>query len=174
MENNERNIASEVEAVLDEFVRPYLATHGGDLQVVGVEGGVVFFHLTGRCAGCAAADQTSEDLINRELTWQTASARSCSSRLWRFCANIPVSEFTMHTRAERKMLPSRQTARGAAARSASLEYRQEMNCRNWSYLRRMTQNEEFYVLCPDEDPFRQRDDQPSERTGGERERMIWR
>ena len=68
MENNERNIASEVEAVLDEFVRPYLATHGGDLQVVGVEGGVVFFHLTGRCAGCAAADQTSEDLINRELT----------------------------------------------------------------------------------------------------------
>ena len=67
MENNERNIASEVEAVLDEFVRPYLATHGGDLQVVGVEGGVVFFHLTGRCAGCAAADQTSEELINREL-----------------------------------------------------------------------------------------------------------
>ena len=68
MENNERNIASEVEAVLDEFVRPYLATHGGDLQVAGVEGGVVFFHLTGRCAGCAAADQTSEELINRELT----------------------------------------------------------------------------------------------------------
>ena len=68
MENNDRNITSEVEAVLDEFVRPYLATHGGDLEVAGVEGGVVFFNLTGRCAGCAAADQTSEDLINRELT----------------------------------------------------------------------------------------------------------
>ena len=75
MENNERNIASEVEAVLDEFVRPYLATHGGDLQVVGVEGGVVFFHLTGRCAGCAAADQTSEDLINRELTARVPSIK---------------------------------------------------------------------------------------------------
>ena len=62
-----RNITSEVEAVLDEYVRPFLAAHGGDLQVVGVEGGVVFFHLTGRCAGCAAADQTSEELINREL-----------------------------------------------------------------------------------------------------------
>ena len=67
MSTEDRNITSEVEAVLDEFVRPYLATHGGDLKVAGVEGGVVFFHLTGRCAGCAAADQTSEELINREL-----------------------------------------------------------------------------------------------------------
>ena len=52
---------------MDEFVRPYLAAHGGDLKVVGVEGGVVFFHLMGRCVGCAAADQTSEELINRQL-----------------------------------------------------------------------------------------------------------
>jgi len=67
MAAEDRNITSEVEAVLDKYVRPYLATHGGDLKVAGVEGGVVFFHLTGRCAGCAAADQTSEELINREL-----------------------------------------------------------------------------------------------------------
>ena len=33
----------------------------------------------------------------------------------------PPMKFMMHTRAERKMLPSRQPARGAAARSASLE-----------------------------------------------------
>lgn len=65
---DERNITSEVEDVLDKYVRPYLASHGGDLQVAGVEGGVVFFHMTGRCAGCAAADQTSEELVNRELT----------------------------------------------------------------------------------------------------------
>ena len=67
MDTDDRNITSEVEAVLDEYVRPYLAAHGGDLTVAGVEGGVVFFHLTGHCAGCAAADQTSEQLINREL-----------------------------------------------------------------------------------------------------------
>ena len=67
MDKDERNITAEVEAVLDEYVRPYLAAHGGNLTVAGVEGGVVFFHLTGRCAGCAAADQTSEELINREL-----------------------------------------------------------------------------------------------------------
>ncbi len=48
MAAEDRNITSEVEAVLDKYVRPYLAAHGGDLQVAGVEGGVVFFHLTGR------------------------------------------------------------------------------------------------------------------------------
>ena len=68
MGTDDRNITSEVEAVLDEYVRPYLAAHGGNLTVAGVEGGVVFFQLTGRCAGCAAADQTSEELINTELT----------------------------------------------------------------------------------------------------------
>ena len=67
MNKDERNITSEVEAVLDEYVRPYLAGHSGNMEVAGVEGGVVFFRLTGRCAGCAAADQTSEELINREL-----------------------------------------------------------------------------------------------------------
>ena len=67
MDKDERNITAEVEAVLDEYVRPYLASHSGNLTVAGVEGGVVFFHLTGRCAGCAAADQTSEELINRAL-----------------------------------------------------------------------------------------------------------
>ena len=59
MGTDDRNIISEVEAALDEYVRPYLATHSGDMKVLGVEGGVVFFQLTGRCAGCAAANQTS-------------------------------------------------------------------------------------------------------------------
>ena len=67
METEERNIASEVEEVLYKYVRPALAAHGGDLKVAGVEGGVVFFTLMGRCAGCAAADQTSRELINKEL-----------------------------------------------------------------------------------------------------------
>ena len=67
MSADDRNINSEIEAVLDEYVRPLLASHGGDLKVAAVEGGVVFFTLLGLCAGCAAADQTSEELINKEL-----------------------------------------------------------------------------------------------------------
>ena len=69
------NLNSEIEAVLDEHVRPYLAAHGGDMKVDGVEGGVVFFHLLGRCVGCAAADQTSEGLINKVLTERVPGIR---------------------------------------------------------------------------------------------------
>lgn len=69
------DLRSEIEAVLDEHVRPYLATHGGDMKVDGVEGGVVFFHLMGRCVGCAAADQTSEGLINKVLTERVPGIR---------------------------------------------------------------------------------------------------
>lgn len=57
----------ELEAVLDEHVRPLLRTHGGDMQVLSVEGGVVRFKLLGRCSGCPAADLTTEELIQTAL-----------------------------------------------------------------------------------------------------------
>lgn len=58
----------EIEAVLDEYVRPLLRTHGGNLEVLSVEDGVVRFKLLGHCAGCPAADLTNEELIQAELT----------------------------------------------------------------------------------------------------------
>ena len=58
----------EIEAVLDEHVRPLLRTHGGDMEVVEVEDGVVHFKLKGKCAGCPAADLTTEELIQTTLT----------------------------------------------------------------------------------------------------------
>ena len=36
MAAEDRNITSEVEAVLDKYVRPYLAAHGGDLKVTAI------------------------------------------------------------------------------------------------------------------------------------------
>lgn len=59
---------TEIEAVLDERVRPLLAAHGGDLEVLSFADGIVRFRLLGHCAGCAAADVTSEELIDAELT----------------------------------------------------------------------------------------------------------
>lgn len=56
-----------IEAVLDEYVRPLLATHGGNLEVLSVEDGVVRFKLLGHCAGCPAADLTNEEIIETEL-----------------------------------------------------------------------------------------------------------
>lgn len=57
----------ELEAVLDEYVRPLLRTHGGDMEVISVENGLMRFKLKGKCAGCPAADLTTEELIQSEV-----------------------------------------------------------------------------------------------------------
>ena len=57
----------ELEAVLDEYVRPLLRTHGGDMEVISVEDGLMRFRLKGKCAGCPAADLTTEELIQSEV-----------------------------------------------------------------------------------------------------------
>ncbi len=58
----------EIEAVLNEHVRPLLRDHGGEMEVVGFADGIVRFKLKGRCAGCPAADITTEELIQAALT----------------------------------------------------------------------------------------------------------
>lgn len=58
----------EIEKALDQYVRPMLASHGGNIRVEKLEEDVLYFRLTGMCAGCAAADLTSESLVNEELT----------------------------------------------------------------------------------------------------------
>ncbi len=46
-----------VQAALAE-VRPYLHSHGGDMEVVNIEDGVVRLKLHGSCDGCTASDAT--------------------------------------------------------------------------------------------------------------------
>ncbi len=58
----------ELESVLDQYVRPLLRGHGGDLKVLSVEDGVLRFRLTGQCSGCPAADLTTGELIREEVT----------------------------------------------------------------------------------------------------------
>ena len=58
----------EIETVLDEHVRPLLRGHGGDMEVIEAADGVVRFKLKGKCAGCPAADLTTEELIQSTLT----------------------------------------------------------------------------------------------------------
>ena len=38
----------DIEAVLDEHVRPLLRTHGGEMEIIEVEDGVVRFKLKGK------------------------------------------------------------------------------------------------------------------------------
>jgi Fe-S cluster biogenesis protein NfuA/nitrite reductase/ring-hydroxylating ferredoxin subunit len=48
-------------------VRPYLASHGGDVELVSLEDGVARIRLRGSCDGCAASASTLELAIERSL-----------------------------------------------------------------------------------------------------------
>lgn len=61
-----QSLARRVEEALDR-VRPYLASHGGGVRLLGVEGGEAHIALEGHCAGCPSSRVTVEDAIRREL-----------------------------------------------------------------------------------------------------------
>lgn len=50
-------VRDRVAAALDE-VRPYLESHGGDIELVGVEDGVVRLRMEGSCDGCPSSSAT--------------------------------------------------------------------------------------------------------------------
>jgi Fe-S cluster biogenesis protein NfuA len=48
-------------------VRPYLESHGGDVELLGVDAGVVRLRLQGSCEGCPASAQTLKLAIERAV-----------------------------------------------------------------------------------------------------------
>lgn len=59
-----------VEAVLAK-VKPALQNHGGDVELVGIDDGVVSVRLKGACGGCPMATMTIkngiEQILKKEL-----------------------------------------------------------------------------------------------------------
>ncbi len=56
----------QIKATLEQ-VRPYLQRDGGDVEFVAYADGVVSVKLQGACAGCAGAQMTIKNLIERVL-----------------------------------------------------------------------------------------------------------
>jgi Fe-S cluster biogenesis protein NfuA/nitrite reductase/ring-hydroxylating ferredoxin subunit len=56
-----------VQRALDS-VRPYLASHGGDVELLGVDGGVVRLRLEGSCKGCPSSAATLRTAIEEAIT----------------------------------------------------------------------------------------------------------
>lgn len=52
-----------IEKVLDGKVRPALKNHDGDIKVVRVEDGVLYFRMLGQCSNCPSAVVTAEELV---------------------------------------------------------------------------------------------------------------
>jgi Fe-S cluster biogenesis protein NfuA len=59
-----QSLEKDIQAVLDEKVRPLLHAHNGDIELTGIEeGGVVRLRLLGVCASCMGAEQTVSDIV---------------------------------------------------------------------------------------------------------------
>ena len=78
-----------IEAVLNENVRPYLRSHGGEISVERLEDGVLYVKMLGQCAGCPAADLTNETGVEEELVKalpelvrKVAVTQTVSDELW--------------------------------------------------------------------------------------------
>jgi Fe-S cluster biogenesis protein NfuA/nitrite reductase/ring-hydroxylating ferredoxin subunit len=81
-------------------VRPYMASHGGDVELLGLEDGVARLALRGSCNGCAASRATLELAIKQALDEhapdlagldvQGVSETSPSGRRPRFSLELPV------------------------------------------------------------------------------------
>ncbi|UCF78454.1 MAG: NifU family protein [Candidatus Eiseniibacteriota bacterium] len=55
-----------VEAALSK-IRPNLMRDGGDIELVGIEGGTVKVRLKGACAGCPASMMTLKMVVEENL-----------------------------------------------------------------------------------------------------------
>lgn len=54
-----------IEKVLDEQIRPALASHGGDIEIIDYDNNKLFVKLTGGCQGCSSSKATLKDGIER-------------------------------------------------------------------------------------------------------------
>jgi Fe-S cluster biogenesis protein NfuA len=59
-------VETRVAQALDS-VRPYLGSHGGDVELIGVEGGVARVRLTGTCNGCPSSTATLSHAIEEAI-----------------------------------------------------------------------------------------------------------
>lgn len=54
-----------LETLFDEQVRPALAAHGGNVEIIDIDNNKLFIKLSGGCQGCTSSMTTVRDGISR-------------------------------------------------------------------------------------------------------------
>jgi Fe-S cluster biogenesis protein NfuA len=62
----EKNIEEKINKVFDEL-RPYLNSHGGNIELIKYDNGTAFIKLSGACGYCAYQDDTLNESIIKSL-----------------------------------------------------------------------------------------------------------
>ena len=57
-----------VEKLLNEQIRPSLAQHGGNIELIDIDNGKLFVKLLGGCQGCSSSKATLKDGIEKLVT----------------------------------------------------------------------------------------------------------
>ena len=59
--------AKSIQTVLDERINPAVASHGGHISLIDVQGDIAYVRLEGGCQGCGMADATLKQGIETEI-----------------------------------------------------------------------------------------------------------
>lgn len=59
-----------------EKIRPGLQQDGGDIELVGIEAGIVKVRLKGACAGCPMSQVTLASFVEKELRKEVPEIKS--------------------------------------------------------------------------------------------------
>lgn len=57
----------QVEKFFDDKIRPSLAAHGGNVELIDIDNDQIFIRLSGGCQGCSSSGVTLKDGIERLL-----------------------------------------------------------------------------------------------------------
>ena len=62
------DIVKNITEVMEQYVAPNVAQHGGEVNFVSFENGVVLVELSGACSGCAGSTMTLKHGIRQMMT----------------------------------------------------------------------------------------------------------
>lgn len=67
-ERSQEEIVKHITEVMEQYVTPAVAQHGGEVNLVSFEKGVVLVELSGACSGCAGSTMTLKHGIEQMMT----------------------------------------------------------------------------------------------------------
>lgn len=62
---SENELREKIEALMESEMNPYIASHGGRIDIVDIKGTVVYVSMSGGCQGCASASMTLRHGLER-------------------------------------------------------------------------------------------------------------
>ena len=70
------DLEERVMELIDATVNPQIASHGGNIQVVGIDAGILYIEMLGGCQGCSASQYTLQHAVDQQIKSQFPEIKS--------------------------------------------------------------------------------------------------